>query len=243
MLVLLALSALAVLAVACHGLGDQRHISSMHTTNLDEPYCWQDDTTLLTSGEIRDILKGVLIDNNTSVNWDNVDGRNKVNLVSFGSVDICAAFFSGETYIQYIVKDGGVNGNSLTQHWPGTKTCYDVPGGEHCHFRHQHVTLEADEIEPDDGGTRHVINHETAHVFGLRDPDSPVGSVSQDFNTCLYRGGDGLIRWVDSVVHSTFYCGGLSVEAGPSPANRQWLRSWDITAARVIVASSNSHTH
>ncbi len=237
---LLALTVLAVLAVACHGLGDRRHVSTMHTTNLDEPYCWDDDTNLLTADEIRDILKAVLIDDNQSRNWDNVDGRGKVDLVSFGSLDICADIFPAETYIQYIVVNGGVGGNSQTQHMMNSRTCSDVPGGEHCHFRHQHVTLEAEEIDPNDAGTKHVINHETAHVFGLRDPDSPVESVSQDLTTCLYRGGDGLIRWVDSVVHSNFYCGGLSVEAGPSPTNRQWLRNWDIVAARLIVGSPSS---
>lgn len=86
--------------------------------------------------------------------------------------------------------------------------------------------LDVDNIGPD--GYKHTVNHETGHVLGLADPfvsnscRPACGTVDIFGTTCLTLNELGQVVWVESVMHSNYYCGGEVVQAGPAPSSLDW---------------------
>lgn len=204
--------ALAVFAIACHGLGDPRHVSTMHTVAEFENYCW-DAQSGMSEADFETLLSDTLWRTEDERDWDGLGG-NKVFFFPQGTVAECQQEFPDEAYIQYIVKNGGCGGFSCVEHFPTSPDCYPSsrPGVNHCHYPHQHVTLRAESLVNEDTA-RHVVNHETGHVLGLNDACNPIQPRDPD---CPQIGWQycrveipvlGLTVWIDSIMHAPpSYC-------------------------------------
>lgn len=116
---------------------------------------------------------------------------------------------------------------------------YTWPGGHQDH-KYAYVMLDVGNIS--ESSYHHTINHETGHVLGLTDPLIPgycrpaCGEVSPYFDKCLVYNQLGQKVWAESIMHSTYYCGGETVEAGPSPSDLSWPTGGDLF---VVWAISN----
>jgi len=224
-----------------HGLGDERHLGSMHSLDHEE-YCEDTSGSSGDPDEIHDFLVDTLWGDDSTggphanENWDQVNGTYKVFFVPMGAVSNCAGVFV--TWINYIVMDdtASICGRNPTTGLGYACVRHDgrVCGDNHCHYNQARVYTRTGHLSGQGDGSRHVVNHESGHVLGLLDPCAGTGTsnctqVNNNFRYCRFYGLFGAATWVDSIMHAPpSYCSSYGIF-------RAWVRPLDKVAAGAVI--------
>lgn len=108
------------------------------------------------------------------------------------------------------------------------------PNG-HVDWYYYNIYIDSQNIDGNSHEYHHTINHETGHALGLGDPICRnCTTVSNNFDTCLWQADDGLTRWVNSVMHSEYYCELVTPQRGPAPRDRDWPSPADLNSVYFI---------
>lgn len=247
--------ALAVVSMACHGRGDPRHNLSVHSAVDDEEFCVESTSSVVSASDLNGYLIEVLLLDDVGEGWNLLLGG-KIWFQPLGDAANCE---SEDTWTLYVVKDstpecGGLN----CVYHEGDPDCI-IPAGEtecnHDHYAVQTVYLNSGNIVNEDDLSKHTVNHETGHVLGLLDPIDPIaggdcigcGVISDetcDYCSCLFHDHLNQVRWVDSIMHSRYYCAAETarVQAGPEPSDRVKPTAADRRYLEAIILDL-SHNH
>jgi hypothetical protein len=194
-----------VVAIACH-FGQLGHVDSVHSAGAWEFYCVQLDTEETTLEDALDALNAVL---QHQAGWDS---RPTVTLDE--AFVECEDTVDRDLYkIEFYIHDTGDYG-------PCSVSCNDFQGapfGDHPDYEKTYIHTAADRLDED-----FVINHETGHALGLRDPTpSPLGDP--EARTCRiwldtdHDGSADTIVPVWSVMHAG-YCPNVPINAKGWPS-------------------------
>lgn len=260
---LLMLVLIGGLAAACHSSNPVSHLTSQHESSLGPGYNWTmeegwcldmsssyapaapvspDGYTL--GNRINSALTG-----NAPVDWQASSGA-LINFLLAGGCDE----FDDETTpprsainIEYHATTS-TYGSPCNADEPGNVSCvfhdqvHVWPDG-HSDMEYAYVLLDVDNMG--ESAYHHTTNHETGHALGLTDPAvdkeclPACGYVSPYFDTCLVSNHLDQLVWVESIMHSSYYCGGEHVDAGPAPSSLTWPTEMDRYIVSAISRSEN----
>lgn len=192
--------------------------------------------------------------------WESIGGIGRINFILKGGCDDLSGTTNppiSDVAIQFHVTANGSRSPcnvdwEVTPPQPGLDnvSCvyHDVPftwETGHVDRRYAFVFFDDGNIDGAASEYHHTINHEVGHVLGLSDPNLPrgcrpaCGTLSNPFllETCIYVDLSGHRLWVDSIMHSEYYCSGETVDAPPYPEDREWPSGRDRFIVEGIVNS------
>lgn len=171
---------------------DQRHISTIHTASSgttpgsqDEEYCVVSFTSSLSASTFAPFLQETLTGLDFSIIWDGT-GDWKIDL--WRKAKWCNQYTTAERdtiEIEYRIAD------SWSECGAGFSCVVSVApvqdsSGQHQHYRWMNSLLKTSHVSGLDTRARAFINHESGHLFGLRDPEYNGDCMHSVMHNFLY---------------------------------------------------------